>query len=83
MTILQQELELSHQENVKNLDNLAKAIELQKKTEASRCQALQSINALNVQIQKLQQNEMSITLKLKVSHSSIAQTVTRRQARTP
>lgn len=68
MTILQQELDLSHQENVKNLDNLAKAIELQKKTEAARCHANNTINALNAQIQKLQQNEMNITLKLKVSH---------------
>lgn len=67
VTILQQELDLSHQENVKNLDNLAKAIELQKKTEAARCHANNTINALNAQIQKLQQNEMNITLKLKVS----------------
>ncbi|XP_055312487.1 testis-expressed protein 9-like [Sitodiplosis mosellana] len=69
VTILQQELNLSHTENIKNLDNLAKAIELQKKTEAARCQAVQSINALNAQIQKLQQNEMNITLKLKENES--------------
>lgn len=66
VTILQQELDLSHQENVKNLDNLAKAIELQKKTEAARCQANNSINTLNAQLQKCQQNEMNMTLKLKV-----------------
>lgn len=70
MTILQQELDLSHQENVKNLDNLSKAIELQKKTELARCHANNTINTLNAQIQKLQQNEMNITLKLKVSISS-------------
>lgn len=68
VTILQQELDLSHQENVKNLDNLSKAIDLQKKTELARCHANNTINTLNVQIQKLQQNEMNITLKLKVSH---------------
>lgn len=67
MTILQQELDLSHQENTKNLDNLAKAIELQKKTEAARCHANITINTLNAQIQKLQQTEMNNTLKLKVN----------------
>lgn len=66
MTILQQELDLSHQENVKNLDNLAKAIEMQKKAEAARCQANNTINTLNAQIQKLQHNETNINLKLKV-----------------
>lgn len=67
VTILQQELDLSHQENTKNLDNLAKAIELQKKTEAARCHANNTINTLNAQIQKLQQTEMNNTLKLKVN----------------
>lgn len=70
MTILQQELDLSHQENTKNLDNLAKAIELQKKTEAARCHANNTINTLNAQIQKLQQTEMNNTLKLKVNWHS-------------
>lgn len=65
--ILQQELDLSHQENIKNLDNLAKAIELQKKTEAARCHANNTINTLNAHIQKLQQNEVNVALKLKVS----------------
>lgn len=66
MTILQQELDLSHQENTKNLDNLAKSIELQKKTEASRCHANNTINTLNAQLQKAQQHELSEALKLKV-----------------
>lgn len=66
MTILQQELTLSHQENTKNLDNLAKAIELQKKTEASRCHANNTINTLNAQLQKAQQNELCTVTKLKV-----------------
>lgn len=68
VTILQQELNLSHQENVKNLDNLSKSMELQKKTEAARCQANNTINTLNAQLQKLQQNEMNMTLKLKVCY---------------
>lgn len=66
MTILQQELDLSHQENTKNLDALAKAIEQQKKVEATRCQASNQVNGLNAQIQKLQQNEMNLMLKIKV-----------------
>lgn len=66
VTILQQELELSHQENTKNLDNLTKAIELQKKTEAARCHANNTINTLNAQIQKLQQTDVNNALKLKV-----------------
>lgn len=67
VTILQQELELSHQENTKNLDNLTKAIELQKKTEAARCHANNTINTLNAQIQKLQQTDANNALKLKVN----------------
>lgn len=66
MTILQQELDLSHQENAKNLENLAKAIDLQKKTEAARCHANNTINTLNAQMQKAQHSEMSNALKLKV-----------------
>lgn len=67
MTILQQELELSHQESAKNLDNLAKVHELHKKTESSRCHANNTINTLNAQMQKAQQNEVANALKLKVS----------------
>lgn len=66
VTILQQELTLSHQENAKNLDNLAKAIELQKKTEAQRCHANNTINTLNAQLQRAQQNDMCNATKLKV-----------------
>lgn len=66
VTILQQELDLSHQENTKSADALAKAIEQQKKFEATRCQATNQINSLNAQIQKLQQNESNLSIKLKV-----------------
>lgn len=66
VTILQQELDFSHQENIKHLDNLAKSVELQKKTEAARCQANNTINTLNAQILKLQQNESNAVLKMKV-----------------
>lgn len=66
VTILQQELDLSHQENTKNLDNLTKAVELQKKAEAARCHANNTINMLNAQIQKFQQSESNNALKLKV-----------------
>lgn len=66
VTILQQELDLSHRENTKILDNLAKSIETQKKAENARCQVKNTINSLNVQLHKMQENEMNIALKLKV-----------------
>lgn len=71
VTILQQELDLSHRENTKNLDNLNKAIELQKKTEAARCHANNTINMLTAQIQKIQQSESNNALKLKVIFMNI------------
>lgn len=69
VTILQQELDLSHQDNVKHLDNLSKAVEQQKKTEGARCLASNTINSLNSQIRKIQQNEANIALKLKVKQN--------------
>lgn len=66
VTILQQELDLSYQENTKNVDALSKAIEQQKKVETTRNHATNQINSLNLQIQKLQQNETNLQLKLKV-----------------
>lgn len=66
VTILQQELDLSHQENAKHLDKIAKAAEQQKKLDGARCQASTTINSLNSQIKKQQQNEANAALKLKV-----------------
>lgn len=66
VTILQQELDLSHQENVKHLDKIAKSAEQYKKLEAGRCQASNTINSLNSQIKKHQQNDANAALKLKV-----------------
>lgn len=57
---------MSHRENAKNLDDLAKAIDEKKKFETTRCQAANTINLLNTQIQKLQQNDACSILKLKV-----------------
>lgn len=68
VTILQQELDLSHKENTKNADKLAKVIEEQKKGEAARSQAINTINLLNSQIQKMQQSDANVALKLKVSN---------------
>lgn len=48
------------------MDALSKATEQQKKVEASRNHANNQINSLNSQIQKLQQNENNLQLKLKV-----------------
>lgn len=72
VTILQQELDLSHQDNVKHLDNLSKAVEQQKKTEGARCLASNTINSLNSQIRKIQQNEANIALKLKVKKNILS-----------
>lgn len=66
VTILQQELDMSHQENAKHLDKIAKVTEQQKKIDGARCQASNTINSLNSQIKKHQQNEANTALKLKV-----------------
>lgn len=48
------------------MDALSKAIEQHKKVETTRNHAISQINSLNSQIQKLQQNETNLQLKLKV-----------------
>lgn len=69
MTILQQELELSHKENIKNSDILGKHTETQKKLEQIQSQANSKINSLKSQIQKLEQQNTEINLNLKVCSS--------------
>lgn len=66
VTILQQELDLSHKENVKHLDQLAKFGEQQKKIEAARDQSTGKVNGLKTQIEKLQQQNADVELKSKV-----------------
>lgn len=65
--ILQQELELSHKENIKNLDNLAKSVEAQKKIEYFRDQMTNKNNQLKIQIQKFEDENADLSIKLKVS----------------
>lgn len=66
VTILQQELDLSHKDNVKHLDELAKFNEQQKKIEAARDLSSNKVNSLKSQIEKLQQQNADVELKLKV-----------------
>lgn len=66
VTILQQELDLSHKDNVKHLDQLAKFGEQQKKIEAARDQSSNKVNSMKTQIEKLQQQNAEVELKSKV-----------------
>lgn len=66
VTILQQELELSHKDNAKHLDQLAKIGEQQKKIEAVRDQSSNKVNNLKTQIEKMQQQIAEAELKSKV-----------------
>lgn len=71
--ILQQELELSHKENIKNLDNLAKSVEAQKKIEYFRDQMTNKNNQLKTQIQKFEDENADLSIKLKVSANRYTQ----------
>lgn len=66
MVILQQELDLSHKENSKHTDNLGKTVEAQKKLEQLRDQTTNKNNTLKTQIQKLEDQNADLELKLKV-----------------
>lgn len=66
VTILQQELELSHKENVKHSDQLAKVGEQQKKIEAACDQSSNKVNNMKTQIEKLHQQNAETELKSKV-----------------
>lgn len=70
MTILQQELDLSHKENAKHLDQLATFGEQQKKIEAARDQSSNKVNSMKTQIEKLQQQNAEAELKSKVCFTS-------------
>lgn len=66
VTILQQELDLSHKDNAKHLDQLAKFGEQQKKIEVARDQSSNRVNSMKTQIEKLQQQNAEAELKSKV-----------------
>lgn len=75
MTILQQELDLSHKENLKYTENLSKSVEAQKKLEYQRDQANHKNDTLKAQIKKVEEQNIELEAKLKVSHRKILEAI--------
>lgn len=66
MTILQQELDISHREVSKRSDELEKRFDEFRKLEESQEKAMNKINSLKIQIDKLTDENTVAKLRLKV-----------------
>lgn len=64
---MQQELELSHKDNLKFTENMSKFADTQKKLEFQRDQAQNKNDNLKLQIKKLEEQNTDMDIRLKVS----------------